>query len=313
MRRLISIFILCTFGVISYAQGLKDIRINEILVYNVNNYLDEYGENCSWFEIYNSGYSTVSLGGCYLTNDPNNPRKYRLLKSDQRLILRPQSYVIFYAYNKPTRGTFHVNFFLDDTNKNGYAYLALYDQGGKILIDSVSYHVASQRPDVSIGKLEYVEFPVWQRMSKTTPNAINNTELTKTRSEIYEEKDKHGVIITITSMSVVFTVLLVIAIFYKIIGLYFKRKERKEKELQQAQSTTTPTPAATIPPAYTPESNEEFTDEMLAMAVALHVHINEDGKHDIENTGFYLQPNLNNTTSWNDKTLTLKKTPIIKK
>lgn len=306
MKRLVSIFILCTFSIISYAQGLKDIRINEILVYNVNNNQDEYGENCSWFEIYNSGCSTVSLDGCYLTNDPSNPRKHRLLNSDQRLTLEPQSYVIFYAYNKPTRGTFHVNFFLDDTNKNGYAYLALYDQVGEILIDSVSYHVASQQPDISIGKLENVEFPVWQRMNETTPNAINNTETTKTRSENYEEKDKHGSILTITSMSVILAVLFVIVLFYKLTSMYFKRK--KKKESQQTQSAAIPTTPTSIS-----ESNEAFTDEMLAVAVALHVHINEDGKHDIEHTGFYLRPNQNNTTSWNDKTMTLKKTPIIKK
>lgn len=306
MKKILGVFILCFVSTISHAQGIKDIRINEILVHNINNYQDEYGEKCSWFELYNTGYSTVNLGGCYLTNDPDNPKKYRLPKSDYSLVLKPQSYVIFYAYDKPTRGSHHVNFFLTDTNKKGYAYLAIYDQGGKVLIDSVTYHVASQKADISIGKLENATNPIWQEMSKTTPRAINNTDFVKTRSEIYEEKDRYGVIITITSMGVVFTILLLVAIIYKFTGLYFKRKEKKDN-----RNAPTKTSGETQTAEIKQGNSINELEEMAAIAMVLHLHIHGGEKHETENNGFYLQSNT--TSPWGNKSLTFKKTPIIKK
>ena len=47
------------------AQGLSDIRINEVLVYNENTCIDNYGEHSGWFEIYNLGNRTINIGGWY--------------------------------------------------------------------------------------------------------------------------------------------------------------------------------------------------------------------------------------------------------
>lgn len=148
MKRLL--FLLCAAAVSagSYAQGLKDIRINEVLVDNRTSYIDDHGNHVGWVELHNTGYSNVNIGGAYLTvRRGDAARTYRIPKNDARTLIAPQGYVIFFADSSSNRGTFHTNFVLDETG-----YLAVLDQGGN-LVDSVVYDVNAQLPDVSIGWL----------------------------------------------------------------------------------------------------------------------------------------------------------------
>ena len=68
MKRLLLTGMLLLLGAApaSFAQGAKDVVINELLVKNRNNYQDAYGHRVSWIELCNSGYSKVNLSSCYL-------------------------------------------------------------------------------------------------------------------------------------------------------------------------------------------------------------------------------------------------------
>ena len=55
---------LCGLGV--SAQGVLNVRINEVLVLNENDIVDDYGVRESWVELFNTGYERVNVGGCYL-------------------------------------------------------------------------------------------------------------------------------------------------------------------------------------------------------------------------------------------------------
>ena len=57
------------------AQNMSDIRINEILVTNTDDFMDDYGNRSGWIELFNTSYGTVDIGGCYITTDHNNLTK----------------------------------------------------------------------------------------------------------------------------------------------------------------------------------------------------------------------------------------------
>ena len=92
------------------AQSTLDLRINEVLVQNDSSYVDDFGAHVSWIEIFNGAYNYINIGGCYLTNDLNNPKKYWIPKGDPRTKIASRYYVVFFADNKPARGVFHLNF-----------------------------------------------------------------------------------------------------------------------------------------------------------------------------------------------------------
>ena len=306
-RNFVFIFALVCLGMpfAVHAQGIKAVHINEVLVYNDSGYQDDYGVRGGWFEIYNSGVKTLTVGGCYVTNDPSNPKKYRIPKTAQNATLPPKAYAVFFAYNEPTRGAFHVNFKLSDTGLVGgdLAYLALYDQSGKELIDSVTYHVSAQKPDCSFGKVEEDENGDWRVLEHVTPMTLNHISNDRSRSEIYGEKDPHGLIITATSVSVVFLLLFVIAVVFTCTGSYFKRKEAKEAQ-----------PAAKGPQASSekPAAPASQADGDIPAVIAAALYLYQQDCHEEEETGFYLNRGINQSTPWSSKSLNFKRTPIRK-
>ena len=69
MKRIFKIFLVVVgLSVALYANGQNQssMRINEYLVFNTDDYQDDFGQQSSWIELFNSSYGTVDLGGCYL-------------------------------------------------------------------------------------------------------------------------------------------------------------------------------------------------------------------------------------------------------
>ncbi|MDD3166373.1 MAG: lamin tail domain-containing protein, partial [Bacteroidales bacterium] len=119
MKKRISILVLGLFvGVLAYAQQATQMRFNEVLVTNHSNYVDGYGERVAWIELFNTSYNVVNIGGCYLTNDRNQPMMYMIPKGDVLTRIQQRQHVLFYADGKPGRGTFHLNFTLDSASVN---------------------------------------------------------------------------------------------------------------------------------------------------------------------------------------------------
>ena len=76
-KKLGFLVILCLLsGLTLRAQNVSSLRINEVLTLNEDNYEDDYGKKNAWIEIFNTSFGTVDIGGCFLTNDKNNPTKY---------------------------------------------------------------------------------------------------------------------------------------------------------------------------------------------------------------------------------------------
>ena len=117
MKKFTKVFILGLFilaGLQAQAQNQSDMRLNEILTFNTNDFEDDFGNKNGWIELFNKSYGTVDIGGCYLTNDPKNLRKYIIPKGDELTRIKPRQHILFWADNEPYRGTFHINFKLDN-------------------------------------------------------------------------------------------------------------------------------------------------------------------------------------------------------
>ena len=195
------------------AQRVKSMRINEVLVINDENFLDDYGKRSGWIELFNTSAGTVNIAGCFLTNDPNNPKKYPIPKGDVLTKIPPGQHVLFWADGLANRGTFHVNFQLYPSKAN---YIALFDTDGKTLVDEVTVP-AGQQPDISYGrKIDGHE--EWTLLTKVTPNTNNLTLDTNEKIENFQRNDKLGIGMTLVAMSIVFMGLLVLFFLFKSVG-----------------------------------------------------------------------------------------------
>ena len=86
--------------------------INEVMVVNETNFVDDFGQRHGWIEIYNNTAKTMDLGGRFLTNDPNNPKKYPIPRGDVLTRVKPHQHVLFFADEKPINGTFDLHVIL---------------------------------------------------------------------------------------------------------------------------------------------------------------------------------------------------------
>lgn len=240
MRKIITgvaVLLIAITGV--QAQRTTSLKINEILVINNDNFVDDYGEKHPWIEIYNSSPGTVNIAGCYLTNDLSQPKKYMVPKGDILTKISPRQHTLFWADANQSRGTFHLNFTLDSINAN---FIALFDSDGRTLIDSVTVP-ADQRPDVSYGLVydgwtqkrldeELRLNPLYKDGDQlwvyfddavedghyVTPSSNNKIQSTNEKIENFKENDSRGAGMTITAMAVVFSGLLVLFLFFKMVG-----------------------------------------------------------------------------------------------
>lgn len=291
IKKKIGVFVLFAF-LVSFgvsAQRTSSLRLNEVLVINEDNYQDGYGEKSPWIEIFNSSAATVDFRGCFLTNDKSNPKKYMIPKGDVLTKIRPNQHALFWADNKPSHGTFHLNFTLDPTKEN---YIALYDSDGKTLIDEVTVP-AGQKADISYG-LEVDGQKPWAQFEKVTPSTNNLTLDTNVKIDNFKENDALGIGMTITAMAVVFMGLILLYLVFKIVG---KTAIKVSKRNYLKANPTIPTADMSEP------SGEVFA----AIATALY-EFSEDA-HDMENTVLTIRKVTRNYSPWSSKIYGLRDVP----
>ncbi len=283
----ITFFLLFASGFSGMAQGTLGLRINEVLVNNVSNYEDDYGERSPWIEIINSTYSNVNIGGCYLTDDLSNPTKYWIPSGTAETAMPPQGYVVFFADNLPSRGIFHVNFDLHNSK-----VVALFDVNGKTLIDKVELK-GEQKADTAYARISPAENE-WQLTTHTTPGSDNDYSRKMTSGEEFVAIDPYGVGMTAISMTVVFSALVILFLAFTFI---FRLMNRKKKEKIKSEVTVN------VPkevPAISGEVN-------AAIAMALYMYQNQT--HDFENTVLTVKKVARTYSPWSSKIYTLRKTP----
>ena len=267
MKRAILTFVavFCALGL--SAQGIKNVRINEVLVLNENNYTDDYGHRSSWIELFNSGYEAVNVAQCFIevTRADGSQERYQIPK-DPATAMHSQTYLVFFCEGSHTKGTFYTNFTLEGVTK-----ITLYNAGGKEVIDEFAFDPAAQRPDITIGRLG--GNPRVVALESTTPNATNETVDGPSKGELFRQRDSSGGVMAIIAMSVVFSALVLIFFVLKVFGLAMVRMQtRKEPKPVEAA----PAPAKRKP------AGEQVQEEMAAIALALKLH--QEEQHILEST-----------------------------
>ena len=119
------------------------IRVNEICSKNRKSFVDKYGEDSDWIELYNSSNSVVNLEGCGLSNSSDNP--YLLTFDDFEI--EPESYVVISASgreNNKYNGEYHAPFTLSQKKSGTIIFSAPYG-----VVDTVDY--PALKDDISYG------------------------------------------------------------------------------------------------------------------------------------------------------------------
>lgn len=274
----------------------SDLVINEVVVENIDGYTNEFGERHAWIEIYNNTTRTLDLSSIFITNDPNNPKKYAVPRGDNKTALAPHQQVVFWADNKPSNGTFHLNFELDPNKEN---YIALYEADGETLIDeliipagmqanqSYGYEVDGTQNDISGNNLAKV-------LPKVTPNSNNFVEGENAKIIALKESDPWGGLITLTSMFVVFSGLFLLYIAFYITGNLSKWLT-KRKAVESGKNMTK-------------SEDHELSGEVIA-AISAAIHEMNQDVHDIESAILTIDEVKRNYSPWSSKIYGLRQTP----
>ena len=270
--------------------------INEVMVVNETNYVDDFGQRNGWIEIYNNTAATKDLGGRYLTNDRNNPKKYPIPRGDVLTRIPPHQHVLFWADNEPFNGTFHVNFKLDPTKEN---YIALYENDGKTLLDEIVIP-AGMLADQTYGyvqdgiKYDKNGSSIPTHLQRVTPSS-NNAVLEENPKVVNQQKnDPVGWLLTITAMLVVFSALVGLYLFFRISG-------NVAKNVSQQKVARSGTLSAA-------RSQSHLSGEVLAAISAAINELKED-QHDIESTILTINQVKRNYSPWSSKLQTLRRFP----
>ncbi|HIR94952.1 MAG TPA: OadG family protein, partial [Candidatus Coprenecus stercorigallinarum] len=218
------------------AQSQSDMRLNELLIHNETNFEDDFGFHNGWFELFNTSYGTVNIGGCFLTNDPNDLRKYIIPKGDVLTQIPPRQHILFWADNNPYHGTFHINFTLEESDT---IYFVASD--GRTVIDKIAVP-KNLGVDQSYGRIEDGIGSIdgsgegWGIMPWTSPSTNNAGVDEKTKSQIMAEEDPGGWILTMTAMLVVFCALIILCFIFKFTGHIAVNKLNKKSTAATADT-----------------------------------------------------------------------------
>lgn len=157
----IVLYLLMLFSLQSYSQ---QVSINEIMTSNTKIIADENGDFEDWIEIYNHGTTTVNLAGFGLSDEVDNPYKWKFPSRN----LGPNQYLIIWASDKNranTSGQLHTNFKL----KSGGEAIILTNSSGTKIDESPAVAIPT---DKSYGR-QPDGTGNWNFFNTPTPNATN--------------------------------------------------------------------------------------------------------------------------------------------
>lgn len=276
------------------AQSTTDLAFNEILVLNDSANVDDFGEHSSWIEIFNAGYNTVDIGGCYLTDDLKNPTKYWIPNGDPVTSIPARCYINFWADGKPSRGILHLNFELRDADT-----IALFDSNGRTLIDMLAIP-KPQVSNISYGMWESEDevgekVQTWKFMDKITPVSNNDHTRKVTSGEQFVKFDPNGVGMTVIAMAVVFISLALLYGVFKTTGQIFQSLASRAKKTRIKNEMVT-------------EDEIEVSGEVTA-AIAMALNLYQSEIHDEENTVLTIKRVARTYSPWSSKIYTLRKYP----
>ncbi|MBO4849299.1 MAG: lamin tail domain-containing protein [Prevotella sp.] len=127
------------------AEGITPVCINEVSAAN-DIYVNEFFNHNDWVELYNTSSADIDIVGMYLSNDPENPRKYQIGQTnDIPTVIPAHGFLTIWCDKLEPLSQLHASFKLDA-------------DGGEILLtaadESWSDHViyAAMKGDETVGR-----------------------------------------------------------------------------------------------------------------------------------------------------------------
>lgn len=272
------------------AQNQTDIRINEVMSINQNGPIDNFGHHAAWIEIFNTSYGTVNIANMFLTDDINDPRKYRI-PSNARMYMGPRSYLIFYFDGNSEHSVFHTNFKLDSTG-----FIALYASNATTVVDSVSFNLskADQTCIRSIdGKGD------WVVSNSFTPGQTNETEAKVKTAELFIQYDPIGIGMAMVAFSVVMCALALLYLFFKVLSKLFQTKVTINLKHKRTASVN----------IEEEESETQILSGEINAAIALAIHLYRNQLHDHEEAVLTIKKVTKTYSPWSSKLYMLRQMP----
>ncbi len=273
----------------------SDLVINEVMVVNESSYTDDFGERHAWIEIYNNTTRTQELSSIFITNDRNDPKKYAVPRGDIKTAVKPHQHAVFWADNKPSNGTFHLNFKLDPNKEN---YIGLFEADGETVIDEITIPagmLANQSYGYEKDGVKYDESGYLAKvLTRVTPSSNNFVEGENPKILALKANDPWGIIMTITAMFVVFMALFSLFIAFKFTGNAAKELT-KRKAIESGQEIAE-------------AGGNELSGEVLAAISAAIFEMDQD-VHDIESTILTIDEVKRKYSPWSSKIYGLRQLP----
>ena len=155
-------------------EASSQVIINEFMASNVACCPDPDGvpdadgveEYDDWVELYNAGETAVDIGGWYISDKKDNPKKFQIPStSPAETTIGPGEYLVLWADNQPEQGVLHLDFAL---NVDG-EYIGIFTpEGGTV--DETTF--GAQTPDVSSGRLPNGSGE-WTILENSSPGTAN--------------------------------------------------------------------------------------------------------------------------------------------
>lgn len=151
---------------VQVSNGTGQLLVNEIMADNDSAYQDpdEAGAYEDWFEVYNPGTAAVDMSGMYITDNTNNPTKWKVPTG---VTIPAGGRLVFMADSEAAQGSRHTSWSLSADGE----VVAIYGTDGTTLIDS--YTFGPQQTDVAIGRTTDGAAS-WSIFKPATPGAANS-------------------------------------------------------------------------------------------------------------------------------------------
>lgn len=145
------------------------VYVNEIMAKNETTIADEAGEYEDWVELYYTGPEPLYLGDKYLSDNPDNPTKWKFKEGS---FIYPNQFRVVWLDDDVDQGQFHANFKL----ASGGEFIGIFhnEVHGNSLIDGFDFD--EQTEDTSYGRIPNGTGPLV--FMDPTPGASNTPSST---------------------------------------------------------------------------------------------------------------------------------------
>lgn len=301
---------LCCVAAGTFAQGLKSLRINEVMVVNESSIIDDFGHRTGWIELFNANHAPIQISSVYLTtnrefalkpNEQNKKQMYAVPLGDPSTMMPKRDFVVFYTDGEPQRGTFHTDFVLDPFKDN---WIGVFAADGITVIDSVT---VPARVGVDMSWARKVDGgPEWdirtddknKAVDYVTPGSPNVIRGTNSKIDEFAHIDANGFGMTAMAMCIVFLSLLLLCLSFYAIGKIGSAILRQNKARVESAKGDRPVTARDV--------THDTGEEIAAIAMALHEHLDT---HDRENTILTINKVKRAYSPWSSKIYSIREVP----